>query len=104
MKYKIDVGDYFQLKNKDYCVVLEFFMRQTYEADRIKFRVVKSCKGKYSEKSRIGKPYTYQLSSCISHFKKRILRKISHEEILTLLFKQRKPPFPIIAEVGDNKK
>ena len=84
---EIKDGEYFELEDGDFCAVIEVFMRFANEPDCIRLRVIKSCKGKYSKKSRIGKPYTYQYIGYLHNFKKRIKRKIGKEEVLELLFK-----------------
>jgi len=78
---EIKKGDYFHFKNLDYIVVLEV------KNGIVRYRAVKSCKGKCSDKNRIGEPYTFQGSRTIKNFKRNILRKYGHELILKILFR-----------------
>ena len=78
---KIEIGEYFELSNGNFCKVLNIS-----HIHIVKIRIIRRCVGEYSTRKRIGKPYTYQYTGFLYNFEKRIKRKIGGEEILNLLF------------------
>lgn len=74
-------GDIFEFKDGSIGIVTSISM----SANQIKLRKIRPCVGKYSDKSRIGRPYTYQLYSSENMILKKA-KKIGNNELLHILF------------------
>ena len=83
----VRVGDYLVFPNKTIGKVISMSELGSKDNPKAILRKVSNCKGRYSNKNRIGKPYTYQSKVSIDKLNKdKRIRILSVEDILSLLY------------------